>query len=125
MPKIALFLFFSLLAAVVFTSLRVLYHSLTFFLGNAEDLASAASNLMISFSLYPGSLFDGPSMWLLHSLIPAAFVAYIPAELFKSFDTLTMLALIDCDLVFVLAAVALFHLGLRRYESGNRMGTRL
>jgi ABC-2 type transport system permease protein len=125
LPKIALFLFFSLMAAVVFTSLRVLYHSLTFFLGNSEELASTASNLIISFSLYPGTLFEGPSVWMLHSLVPAALVAYIPADIFRRFDAGKMLLLIGGDLVFVLAALVLFHLGLRRYESGNRMGTRL
>ena len=122
---VALFVLFSLLAAIVITSFRVFYHSLTFFLGNAEEFATTAANLVISFSIYPGSLFEGPSVILLHSLIPAALVAYIPAEIFRHFDLWKMLALIGGDLLIVLTAALLFHLGLRRYESGNRMGTRV
>jgi ABC-2 type transport system permease protein len=123
--SIALFLAFSLLMAAVLTALRVLYHSLTFFLGNAEDFAGTASEIVLSFMLYPGSIFEGPVNLLLHSLIPAALIAYIPAELFLRFDGGRMALLAGADILIVLAAWGLFTLGLRRYESGNRMGTRL
>jgi len=123
--SIALFLAFSILMAAVLTALRVLYHSLTFFFGNAEDFAGTASEIVLSFMLYPGSIFEGPVNLLLHSLIPAALIAYIPAELFRAFDGGRMAVLVAADLLIVLAAWGLFTLGLRRYESGNRMGTRL
>jgi ABC-2 type transport system permease protein len=60
---VALFVLFSLLAAIVITSFRVFYHSLTFFLGNAEEFATTAANLVISFSIYPGSLFEGRRLY--------------------------------------------------------------
>jgi ABC-2 type transport system permease protein len=120
-----LFVLFSLLMAVVLTSLRVLYHSLTFFLGNAEEFAGMASDMVLSFTLYPGSIFQGPVNLLLHSLIPAALIAYIPVELFKSFDAGRLLLLTAGDAAIALAAWGLFRLGLRVYESGSRMGARL
>lgn len=122
---IGLFLVFTVLAAIVFTSLRILYHTLTFFLGNAEAFAGMASEVVLSFVLYPGSIFHGPTLWLLHSLLPAALVAYIPARLFHTFDAGTFALLIAADACIVVAAWLLFTLGLRRYESGNRMGIRL
>jgi ABC-2 type transport system permease protein len=122
---VALFLLFSVLMAVVLTALRVFYHSLTFFLGNAEEFANMASDLVLSFSLYPGSIFQGPTMILLHSLIPAALIAYIPIELWKSFDPIRLLLLVAADAAVALVAWATFRLGLRAYESGNRMGARL
>ena len=111
--------------AAVLTALRVLYHSLTFFLGNAEEFAGTASDLALSFALYPGSIFQGPASLLLHSLIPAALIAYIPVELFKVFDTPRLLLLVAADAAVVAAAWCVFRLGLRVYESGNRMGARL
>ena len=123
--RIALFAVFSILLAVVLTSVRIFYHSLTFFLGNAEEFARTVSELMLSFILYPGSIFKGPSLWLLHSLVPAALVAYLPARLINGFDPLLFGAVLVADLAFVGLAVGLFRLGLRRYESGNRMGTRM
>jgi ABC-2 type transport system permease protein len=122
---IVLFLLFSLLMAVVLSALRVFYHSLTFFLGNAEEFANTASELVLSFSLYPGSIFEGPSSLLLHSLIPAALIAYIPVELFASFDLARLLLLVAADALIALAAWGLFRLGLRLYESGSRMGARV
>jgi ABC-2 type transport system permease protein len=123
--RAALFALFSVLMALVLVSLRVFYHSATFFLGNAEDFAATASDLVLSFALYPGSIFEGPVLLLLHSLIPAALIAYIPVRLVHSFDPVTMLLLLAGDGAVMLAAWGAFRLGLRRYESGNRMGTRL
>lgn len=120
-----LFLLFTILLALVVTAVRVFYHCLTFFLGNAEGFAQLAGELVISFMLYPGSIFRGPAAWLLHSLIPAAFVAYIPARIFASFDPGTLLIVLAADAVIVAAAFLMFRLGLRRYESGNLIGSRM
>jgi len=121
----ALFLLFSVLFCLVLTAVRVLYHSLTFFLGNAEEFAGTASELVLSFALYPGSIFEGPSTLVLHSLVPAALVAWIPIGLFQSFSWGRLAALLGADALVVGAAVLLFRLGLRRYESGNRVGARI
>ena len=125
LQSVSLFLLFSVLMAFVFTALRLGYHSLTFFLGNAESLASLASEMIISFMLYPGSIFKGPTVWILHSLVPAALVAYIPARLIKSFDPAVFLVLLAADALLVLGALLIFRRGLRVYESGNRIGTRV
>lgn len=121
----ALFLLFSALVMLVLTALRTLYHSLTFFCGNAESFAQMAGELTITFMLYPGSIFRGVPMVLLHSLVPAALVGYIPAEIFRDFNPVLLVIVLLADLAIVVLAVAVFYLGLRRYESGNRMATRL
>ncbi|MBU8933953.1 MAG: ABC-2 family transporter protein [candidate division Zixibacteria bacterium] len=120
-----LFMLFSIMFAAILISLRVLYHSMTFFLGNAEELATRASDMVISFALYPGTLFDGPVVLLLYSLVPAALAAWIPFEIFQSFDANQLAILICADLLVVGIAYGVFCLGLRSYESGNRMGVRL
>ena len=123
--RTALFVLFSLLWALVLVSLRIAYHSLTFFLGNAEEFAETASEMVLSFTLYPGSVFKGPVVILLYSLIPAALVAYVPAELIRNFDMGKMLMVLAADSAVVGVAWLMFHFGLRAYESGNRMGTRV
>ncbi len=122
---IAIFLGFGVALALVLTAIRVIYHSLTFYFGNAEDFATTAGELVILFSMYPGGVFDGPTMWLLHSVIPAALVAFIPAQLFASFDTTLLLAVLAADALIIAGAVIVFARGVRRYESGNRIGARL
>ena len=127
-----LFLLFVLLAAAVLVAVRVLYHSLTFFLGNAEDLAGVGSEQIITFSLYPGTIFDGPLVAVvLHTLIPAALVAHLPADLFRAvvrgtgMDWALLATIVAGDAALITAACVLFTLGLRRYESGNRIGARI
>jgi ABC-2 type transport system permease protein len=123
--SLAMFLLCSVLFCLVLASLRVLYHSLTFFLGNAEDFAGTAADLVLAFALYPGSVFEGPATIVLHSLVPAALIAWIPLELFQSFSWARLGMLLGADALVIAAAVGLFHLGLRRYESGNRIGARM
>lgn len=122
---VCLFLLLSVLSAFVFTAVTVFYHSLTFFLGNAENFAGAAGEMVLSFTLYPGSIFEGPSVLVLHTVLPAAFLAYIPQALFKAFDLRLFLLLLVVDCLIVAAAVLFFHRGLKRYESGNRIGARV
>jgi ABC-2 type transport system permease protein len=121
----ALFILFSVLMAVVVTAARLAYHSLTFFLGNAESLANLATEMIISFMIYPGSIFKGPTVWILHSLVPAALVAYIPARLIKQFDPLVFAVLLVADAILVSLALLLFKRGIKAYESGNKIGTRV
>ena len=130
--SIGLFLLFVLLAAGVLVAVRVLYHSLTFLLGNAEDLAGLGSEQIITFSLYPGTIFDAPVVAvILHTLIPAALVAHLPADLFRAvargtgLDWRLLAVVIGGDAALIAAACAVFALGLRRYESGNRIGARI
>ena len=129
---IGLFLLFVLLAAGVLVAVRVLYHSQTFLLGNAEDLAGLGSEQIITFSLYPGTIFDAPVVAvILHTLIPAALVAHLPADLFRAvtrgtgLDWGLLAVVIGGDAALIAASCAVFALGLRRYESGNRIGARI
>jgi ABC-2 type transport system permease protein len=121
----ALFLTFSVLMMLMMAAVRVAYHCLTFVLGNAEGFASMASEMMLGFMLYPGTIFKGFPSVLLHSLIPAALVGHIPARVFKEFDPVLVLVVVVADAAVIALSVLLFRLGLRRYESGNKMGTRL
>ncbi len=121
----ALFLLFSVLMAGVLTAMRVIYHSATFFFGNAEDFALMAGELTVSFTLYPGSIFKGPITIALYTLIPAGLIAYVPVNIFRSFDATRLLVVLAGDAAIIAIAALVFHAGLRRYESGNRIGTRM
>jgi ABC-2 type transport system permease protein len=123
--RILLFLLFTILTALVFTATRFLYHSLTFLFGNAESFAMLASEMVLSFMLYPGSIFKPPATWILHSLIPAALVGFIPARIFASFDARLMTIVCAADAALIGVSLLVFYRGLRLYESGNRIGTRL
>ncbi len=123
--RLLLFPLLCLLAAFLFSAINVLYNSLTFYMGNAENLAGSVYNMVLMFATYPGTIFKGASTWIMHTLLPAALVIWIPTELILDFSWEKGLLLLGADGLMILLAILLFRGGLKRYASGNRMGTRL
>ena len=55
----ALFVLFTITAAIVFTAVFLMAGSLSFFVGNAEVLAEQWIFSVVTFSTYPATLFEG------------------------------------------------------------------
>jgi len=113
------FVFMSLIVAVVFIGFAVLCGSLSFFIGHAGALADQWRNALISFSTYPPTLFQGAVKVLLYTAIPAGFVSYLPVETLRSMSPLDALMCVGGAFLVLAAGVGAFYGGLRRYESGN------
>jgi ABC-2 type transport system permease protein len=114
----------TLAGAVVFLSIGVIVHSLAFWAGSIQTLARQAWEFVISFSLYPDTIFHGALRVLLFTGIPAAFVGWFPSGLVRAFTVEGLLWTLAGATVFPIAAFAVFHAGLRRYASGNRIDVR-
>lgn len=108
-----------LLAATVFAAFLILVQSLAFWLGMISNLANLAVNAMVTFGIYPITLFDNYAKLILFTLIPAAFLGAVPAQFVKSFTWQTLAELLLGAMIFLFIAVAVFRLGLKRYESGS------
>jgi ABC-2 type transport system permease protein len=119
LEALARFVLGTILAMTVFLSFLILVQSLGFWMGNATLLANQALNAMITFSIYPITLFDGTAKFLLFTILPAAFVGAIPAEFVRAFSLQTLAQLTAAALAFLLLSVLTFQRGLRRYESGS------
>jgi ABC-2 type transport system permease protein len=122
--QLPLFLFLGLLAGVVLVAFGVIVGSLAFWIGSAEGLTMQAVNAMLTFGLYPIEIFPGVVRLLLYTLLPAAFVGSVPAELLREFswERLGLLVAVAGGLAILAACV--FRWGLRRYESGNLVTVR-
>jgi ABC-2 type transport system permease protein len=116
--RVALFAASVVAGAVVLIGFLVATGSLAFFAKRSEpgDLGLHAILLMAS---YPADVFTGPHRFLVYGLVPAAFVATVPATLVETSDPGLALALGIAALVSAFAGWALFTLGLRRYTSGS------
>ena len=125
LPQFALFITFSAAMAGVLVGIRLFYHSFTFFFGNAEDFASMASETVLSLMLYPGTIFKGPVVWLFRTVFPAVWIAFVPVQLIQNWNTGLFVLTIGADAVILGLGILLFRLGLRNYESGNRIGARM
>ena len=122
--QLPLFLLLGLLAGLIFVSFSVLVGSLAFWVGNADNLAAQAINAIVTFGLYPAEIFPGTVQLLLYTLIPAAFVGSLPAQLLDNFDWRKLALMLAFTVAITLAARLVFRLGLRRYESGNLVTVR-
>jgi ABC-2 type transport system permease protein len=120
--NLLLFFLLGLLVALIFAAFLIICGSLAFFLGNTDGLAQQMIGALVTFSTYPMNIFNGGVRILLFTLIPAGFISFVPLQLLQHFTWPLAGAMLGFTMLIVLCAASLFHLGLRRYESGNLLG---
>jgi viologen exporter family transport system permease protein len=108
-----------LTGAAVFASFLIIVQSLSFWLGMLPNLSGLAVNAIITFGIYPITLFDNTAKFILFTIIPAALMGAVPAQFVHSFTWQTLGELFLGALIFLALALTVFRLGLRRYESGS------
>ncbi len=113
------FILATLLAAAVFAAFLILIQSLAFWMGVISNLSNLAVNAMITFGIYPITLFDNYAKLILFTVIPAAFVGAVPAAFIRAFTWQVLAEMLAGAIVFLFIAVTIFRLGLKRYESGS------
>lgn len=101
------------------TSFAVLAHSLSFWLGHSAQLANQLMEALLSFSLYPESIFSATTRLVLYTVIPAGFVSYLPVRILQEFTLVHVSLLLVFALGLSILARFVFYRGLKRYESGN------
>jgi ABC-2 type transport system permease protein len=116
---LARFVLALLLATSIFVAFLVIVQSLAFWLGTGGTFTGIAINAMVTFALYPITLFNNTAKLVLFVLVPAAFMGAVPAGFVRNFSWSTLGLMSLAAAGFLSLAVLLFRLGLRRYESGS------
>lgn len=109
---------------LVFTSINIIAHSLSFWLGSTEGVSKKYCDALFLFALYPTNIYSGMLKIIMFTLIPAGVISYLPVELIRNFSWLQFFTLIASSLVFFIFSFLIFYRGLKRYESGNKFGMR-
>ena len=109
-------------SAATFVASAVIFQSLAFWMGDVEQLARQLWELTLNFALYPQPLFAGGLSFVLYTLLPAAFVGFIPVEMVREPSLHACLYALGGAALSWAVALAVFSAGLRRYESGSRFG---
>jgi ABC-2 type transport system permease protein len=120
-----MFLCSIVVGGLLLTGVAVSAHTLTFYLGDASLLSGMAVEFAINFSIYPKGIYSDFIRLLMVTLIPTTFMVHIPLQLARQFDPLLFLGLLAASATYCLLAGLFFYRGLRRYESGNLIVTRL
>lgn len=113
-----------LLTTMFVTFFYLLIQSLAFYVGNAEAMSSQLFMGFISLSTYPTDIFKGWGKILLFTVVPAGFISYMPVGLLRETDWPYIGLLLAGVAAMGAVSLLLFHRGLLRYSSGNRMGVR-
>ena len=111
--------------ALVFTAISLCAHTCSFYFGDASSIAGMATEFSINFSIYPEKIYAPAVRAIMYSVLPIALVAHLPLRLTYTFSPwIALLGACGAVLYCVLAARFFFR-GLRRYESGNAIVTRM
>ena len=58
---------------------------------------------------------------MVYTVLPAAFVGFLPVEILRDFSAAKLAAVIAAAIICPLVTAWIFRAGLKRYASGNRM----
>lgn len=120
--ELPLLIVFALAGAAIFTATAVIAQSLAFWFGSIQEAARQSTIFLVTFSVYPQTIFTGYWKVLLFTAIPSGFIAYLPVTLYRDPDPWLVLAVVGAAAGYAAIAYVVFERGLRRYESGNRIG---
>jgi ABC-2 type transport system permease protein len=120
-----LVIYFTITAMVWLVSVEVIAGSLAFFFGNTQRLSKAIRDSTLAFGMYPIGMFDDGVKFILMTVIPVAFISAIPIELILNFSFDKFLMVSIATLAVGIIALVFFFFGLKFYESGNYLYTKI
>jgi ABC-2 type transport system permease protein len=111
------------LAAIVigmtaWLSTCVIFASLAFWFHGARTLSRDLMDFTLMISTYPASIYSGWTKVLAFTVLPAGFVAMAPVGLVRDPSWQAAAIAIGGAAGYAALALAVFHLGLRRYRRG-------
>jgi ABC-2 type transport system permease protein len=119
------FLVGTVAGCLVYTAITLTAHTLSFYWGDASTVGQLATEFSINFSIYPEKIYGPAVRALMYSVLPMGLAIHIPLRLSREFSPLIALAALAGTALYCTLAGLFFYRGLRRYESGNVMVTRL
>ncbi|SHJ16241.1 ABC transporter permease [Lutispora thermophila] len=125
MKGFMLFLLFCVTGGLILACVRISFHALSFYSGNVEGLAHLVTDFLITFGIYPKGIFTGVVKFIIYTVIPTAFIVHIPAEIIMQFSIVRLLGVLAVTLLWIVIAYVMFYRGLKKYESGNLIISKL
>jgi ABC-2 type transport system permease protein len=114
-----------LLCLALFFGFFVLTQSLAFYLGNFERAARLFGWMLFDSIYYPQNIFHGFLAILLKTVFPAYIFGALPVAIIAQGQLSQLWILLLISTTFCITAVIVFYKGLKKYESGGLMGTRV
>lgn len=118
--RILLFVVSVLAGALIYTSIKLFFASLAFWVKISGPFLQVAYE-MANFAKYPTEIYAKAIRFIITWVIPFAFVAYLPASFFLKREVSAAVIGIECMIavVFWCIAYAVFNHGTKVYESAG------
>lgn len=112
-------------SSVFYISTHIILRSISVWLGDTEKIAKSYSDsLLTQLSIYPEQLFGGVLKFILYTVVPVGYMAYIPINLLVKFDIVQLGIVILAGTIYMTLAIFVFNKAMARYESGNTISMR-
>lgn len=120
--KIFLLLLMGAFGSVFFISTEVICRAISVWIGDIQTIANRyVEMLMITFSTYPENIFRTGIKVMLYTVVPVAYLAYLPASIMEVFDIKKLILIFIVGCIYMFIAIKVFYKALKSYESGNSM----
>lgn len=113
-----------LFGSILYAATAVFFNSLTFFFGDSSLASGAALEFVLNFTIYPEGIYHKAIRILMYSLIPGAYITHVPLRIARAGSLWWIPVLAGFTAAYSAFAYWVFTKGLKRYESGNLIGTR-
>lgn len=119
-------LVFGIFGSIFYISTEVILRSLSVWLRDTEKIANKyKDSLLTTFSTYPEQIFSKIVKILLYTVVPVAYIAYIPMRLVYTFEFKYVCLIVGTGLLYLLVAISIFNKAMKRYESGNNIAMKM
>lgn len=122
LAKLPLILVLLILGASVFVSIQLILGCIGFWVKDMNEANQEFLYNLFLASNRPGSIYTGIYKVIIYTLLPVAFVTFLPVDILLNDDWEALALMLAGSFVIIRLALWLFHRGLTRYESGNRFG---
>ncbi len=116
-----LFIFFTVTSCAVLTATIMILQSLSFFMGNSEQVHRLGTMGMITFGAYPEEIFSNAARFCMYTVLPVGIYIYLPVKTLLHPSLFLFASVLASSVFVVLLSIKVFNAGLCRYESGNQM----
>ena len=120
--NLPLLVLFILTACIVIASFSIMMGSLAFWIGDSHALSKQLFEFLLTFSNYPKSIYVGAIKVFLLTVVPSGFIGFVPIETIKNHSLSGVFYILGFTIIYAYCASKIFHLGLRKYSSGNKSG---
>lgn len=125
LTNLLVFTLLSILGGLILSAFAIIVGSLSFWIVRGEIIAENLTNVVFNFSTYPEGIFKGTVRFIMYTIFPVGFMAYLPLRVMIRLDVVILLTITGFTAFIIALAFLIFYRGLRRYSSSNLMGARI